>query len=122
MSQASTTRKRSSSMTALSTRVSAKKEILDMDTASKYGLMVLNMKATGRTTLLMEEASSTTSMEMSMMVSYPKVLTTIGNWENDKANGYGVYIHANGSKYEGDWRDDKQHGYGSEYWADGSQY
>jgi hypothetical protein len=25
----------------------------------------------------------------------------------DKANGYGTYIHANGSKYEGDWKDDK---------------
>lgn len=30
-----------------------------------------------------------------------------GNWEQDKANGYGVYVHANGSKYEGDWKDDK---------------
>ena len=28
-------------------------------------------------------------------------------WRNDKANGYGIYIHANGSKYEGEWKDDK---------------
>lgn len=40
----------------------------------------------------------------------------IGNWENDKANGYGEYTHANGSKYSGDWLDDKQHGIGRETW------
>ena len=29
-----------------------------------------------------------------------------GNWENDKANGKGVYHHYNGAKYSGDWKDD----------------
>lgn len=24
-----------------------------------------------------------------------------GNWENDKANGYGTYTHVNGAKYCG---------------------
>jgi len=24
-----------------------------------------------------------------------------GNWYNDKANGFGVYKHLNGAKYEG---------------------
>jgi hypothetical protein len=27
-------------------------------------------------------------------------------WEDDKANGYGVYVHVNGAKYEGYWRND----------------
>jgi hypothetical protein len=55
-----------------------------------------------------------------MMVSEQKLrkglMNTIGNWENDKANGYGVYTHANGSRYEGEWVDDKQHGRGKETW------
>ena len=24
-----------------------------------------------------------------------------GDWKDDKANGYGVYTHVNGAKYEG---------------------
>jgi hypothetical protein len=24
-----------------------------------------------------------------------------GEWEFDKANGYGVYVHVNGAKYDG---------------------
>jgi hypothetical protein len=26
--------------------------------------------------------------------------------EDDKANGYGVYVHMNGARYEGYWKDD----------------
>lgn len=33
-----------------------------------------------------------------------------GNWMNDKANGEGVYLHSNGAKYVGKWKDDKQNG------------
>ena len=29
-----------------------------------------------------------------------------GEWVCDKANGYGVYTHINGAKYEGLWKDD----------------
>ena len=41
---------------------------------------------------------------------------------NDKANGYGVYEHVNGARYEGDWKDDLQHGQGKEMWTDESVY
>jgi hypothetical protein len=27
-----------------------------------------------------------------------------GDWEEDKANGKGVYVHVNGAKYQGDVR------------------
>ena len=33
-----------------------------------------------------------------------------GNWEADKASGFGIYTHANGAKYEGNWSDDMQNG------------
>jgi hypothetical protein len=29
-----------------------------------------------------------------------------GEWVDDKANGYGVYVHVNGAKYEGNWKND----------------
>jgi hypothetical protein len=29
-----------------------------------------------------------------------------GEWLDDKANGYGVYVHQNGARYEGEWKDD----------------
>lgn len=99
-------------MTAQSTRVSAKKATLGMDMAFKFGQMALNMKATGKITLPAEEAGSTIQMAMFMMVCLSLRITSVGDWQNDKANGYGVYMHANGSKYEGEWKDDKQHGFG----------
>ncbi len=38
-----------------------------------------------------------------------------GEWKDDKANGYGVYIHAKtGARYEGYWENDMQHGSGVE--------
>ena len=46
----------------------------------------------------------------------------LGRWKEDKANGYGTYLHVNGSKYEGNWRNDLQHGYGVEIWVDKSKY
>ncbi len=41
---------------------------------------------------------------------------------DDKANGYGVYLHVNGTKYEGQWKNDLQDGYGVEIRASGSIY
>lgn len=29
-----------------------------------------------------------------------------GEWKDDKANGFGIYTHINGAKYEGYWKDD----------------
>ena len=33
-----------------------------------------------------------------------------GEWRDDKANGYGVYVHVNGARYEGHWKNDLQDG------------
>ena len=30
----------------------------------------------------------------------------VGQWRDDKANGFGIYVHVNGAKYEGEWKDD----------------
>ena len=69
--------------------------------------MVINMKATGKITLQMDRVGSITQMDQSMKVRFKNLLFMIGSWENDKANGYGVFTHANGSKYQGEWKDDK---------------
>lgn len=52
-----------------------------------------------------------------------------GDWKDDKAHGRGVYIHQDGARYEGDWLEDKQHGKGKsglmigmETWPDGAVY
>jgi hypothetical protein len=63
----------------------------------KFGLMEPSMKETGETMLPLAEASSITSTAMYMMVSCLIFIWKIGEWENDKANGYGVYHHSNGS-------------------------
>ncbi len=37
-------------------------------------------------------------------------------------NGYGVFLFANGDKYEGRWKNGKRHGYGVYTWSGGKQY
>ena len=44
-----------------------------------------------------------------------------GNWENNVANGYGVYTFSDGEKYEGSWKDDKKHGHGIYSFASGGK-
>lgn len=48
----------------------------------------------------------------------------IGEWANDKANGYGKLIHGDGDVYEGEFLDDQAHGQGTYKHAgeDGSTY
>ncbi|CAF1650129.1 unnamed protein product [Adineta ricciae] len=41
---------------------------------------------------------------------------TPDDWVEDKRTGHGVYIFADGSRYEGDWKDDKKHGKGTFTW------
>lgn len=45
-----------------------------------------------------------------------------GEWKNDKANGFGTFKQADGATYEGDWKDDVNHGHGKETWPDGSTF
>jgi hypothetical protein len=39
-----------------------------------------------------------------------------GEWQNDKANGHGVFTRKNGGRYDGKWKDDLQDGLGVEEW------
>lgn len=45
-----------------------------------------------------------------------------GEVEDGKFNGQGVYIWADGRRYEGAWRNEQQHGLGRQTNADGSLY
>jgi hypothetical protein len=44
-----------------------------------------------------------------------------GEWKEDKKNGKGVFMWANGDRYEGEWKDDKPNGRGVKTWAKGDR-
>jgi hypothetical protein len=35
-----------------------------------------------------------------------------GAWGDDKRQGFGIFLYANGARFEGFWHDDKMHGEG----------
>ncbi|XP_048030011.1 junctophilin-1a [Megalobrama amblycephala] len=45
----------------------------------------------------------------------------MGEWKNDKRNGFGVSERSNGLKYEGEWMNNKRHGYGCTIFPDGTK-
>ncbi|XP_038820429.1 junctophilin-1-like [Salvelinus namaycush] len=45
----------------------------------------------------------------------------MGEWKNDKRNGFGVSERTNGMKYEGEWMNNKRHGYGCTMFPDGTK-
>ena len=45
--------------------------------------------------------------------SWPDGRAYIGDYEDDKKQGYGIFIWPDGRKYEGFWLNGKQHGKGS---------
>uniref|UniRef100_A0AAY4A9T2 Junctophilin n=1 Tax=Denticeps clupeoides TaxID=299321 RepID=A0AAY4A9T2_9TELE len=45
----------------------------------------------------------------------------MGEWKNDKRNGFGVSERSNGMKYEGEWTNNKRHGYGCTIFPDGTK-
>uniref|UniRef100_A0A667ZBG1 Junctophilin n=1 Tax=Myripristis murdjan TaxID=586833 RepID=A0A667ZBG1_9TELE len=47
--------------------------------------------------------------------------TYMGEWKNDKRNGFGVSERSNGMKYEGEWLNNKRHGYGCTIFPDGTK-
>lgn len=49
-------------------------------------------------------------------------VTYFGQIEGDKANGFGIGIYANGTRYEGEWKNNKRHGEGSLQLDSGERY
>ncbi|XP_026547370.1 junctophilin-1 isoform X2 [Notechis scutatus] len=47
--------------------------------------------------------------------------TYMGEWKNDKRNGFGISERSNGMKYEGEWLNNKRHGYGCTMLPDGTK-
>ncbi len=45
----------------------------------------------------------------------------IGQFQNDKANGHGVFFYKDGSKYEGEWKDGLKHGKGIDFYSNGKK-
>ena len=57
-------------------------------------------------------------MQGQALIYFPKEQSLFfGNFQDSKANGYGVQSWADGTRYEGEWKDWKQHGWGKMmYW------
>ncbi|XP_048866039.1 junctophilin-1b [Brienomyrus brachyistius] len=47
--------------------------------------------------------------------------TYMGEWKNDKRNGFGVSERSNGMKYEGEWSNNRRHGYGTTLFPDSTK-
>ncbi|XP_007260155.2 junctophilin-1a [Astyanax mexicanus] len=47
--------------------------------------------------------------------------TYMGEWKNDKRNGFGISERSNGMKYEGEWLNNKRNGYGCTIFPDGTR-
>ena len=45
-----------------------------------------------------------------------------GEWQNDKAHGYGIKTFANGDSHEGYYKADRRHGQGRYRWSSGEHY
>ena len=46
----------------------------------------------------------------------------VGGVKGKKANGWGVGLYSNGSRYEGEWESNLRHGSGVFFWPDGEYY
>lgn len=96
-------------------------EICVMVQEFKNGQILQDMKENGNKIKPMVKENFIMLMEIFSRVKFNNLII-IGEWEDDKANGYGVYLHSNGAKYNGYWKDDLQDGHGVEVWADESKY
>ena len=43
-----------------------------------------------------------------------------GDWKDDKAFGFGIFLDTHRARYEGEWVEDMQHGQGTETWDNGA--
>ena len=53
---------------------------------------------------------------------YPGGAKYVGDFKNNKPNGYGTFVWANGDQYFGEWKNGKSHGTGTKIWKDGREY
>lgn len=45
-----------------------------------------------------------------------------GEWKAGKLEGYGVWQHSSGARYEGQWKNGQKHGLGVYTWANGKRF
>ena len=69
----------------------------------KIGQMVRSTMGIGRRIIRVGRGSSGMLMGI-FVISYSiNISQDEGEWNDDKANGFGIYIHVNGAKYDGYW-------------------
>lgn len=56
---------------------------------------------------------------MELYIEVRNILKVIGQWNGNLREGYGIQIWPDGARYEGSWKDDKAEGKGKFLHADG---
>jgi hypothetical protein len=99
----------------------AKAEKLQEDTIDslKFALAKANMRMESLTEQL---ASKSKSDYLKFNGEKGTEIYYVGVVEDNKANGWGVGLYSNASRYEGEWKDNLRHGNGVFYWPDGEYY
>ena len=46
----------------------------------------------------------------------------VGEWRNNKSEGFGTFTYPNGDRYDGEWLSCKKHGRGTDFFANGDTY
>jgi hypothetical protein len=114
-------------MMELFIKVSGASQEKSKDSEYILNLMDQNTKECGITIKLRVSEGTLTDLETTTKVNQFSNFLNIfflpsGQWKNGMANGKGILVVAQGSRYEGDWINDVQEGYGEEFFTDGTTY
>lgn len=92
-----------------------------LGTAGEFanGKMAQNTKVTGKTAAQKLKENFTILTETFMKVT---AKIKLGEWNKDKAHGYGKFFYSEGAFYKGEWLADEQHGCGYEHWPGQGSY
>ncbi|KAJ3611076.1 hypothetical protein NHX12_021092, partial [Muraenolepis orangiensis] len=98
---------------------------------SLFGSLRQLRKSDSRTSISSKRSSARSDAAMSRIsssdanstdhVDATTTETYMGEWKNDKRNGFGVSERSNGMKYEGEWLNNRRHGYGRTVFPDGTR-
>ena len=111
---------KSKQIDSLANQLASAEEIqVDKIDSLRFALAKANMRMESLTEQLANKTKSNYlkfSNEKGLEIYY------VGEIKESKANGWGVALYSNGSRYEGQWEDNMRDGEGVFYWPDGEYY